>query len=491
MNQSLVCDGPAYVLGVDAGGTRTRAVLADATDGRVLGEGVSGPGNALTVPVERVTEHLVEAIGEAVRRVAPGRVVAVAGGFAGAASVRVEGGQGPGKGAVAERGAKERGGVGGNGDSEDERGAQREASASETGPTGVPGLTTAPDPGPDPAHTPDLATNPGPAPTSTPRSASVQAPDEEPGRLRARAALTEALGRLGIPVPPISIHSDIEAAFAGAPGHPADGLALIAGTGSVAARVRDRVLVATSGGDGWLLGDDGSGFWIGRRAVRAALRAADGRGCPTSLVAAVGRALGMPEGVLPPRGWEDAPEMPGAEGESIAPPGAAGVEAGRRGQGASSEVVGVEGEALASGERAAGAPQRRDGVGDDAGHAPSPYRWGLAQRAAYRAHLLPAVMERRPTDLAAHAPLVTRAADEGDEVARRILEEAAAALVETVLALTPTPGEPLVVTGGLLAPDGPLLGRLTERLTPLGLTISPVVDGSAGAVALARIETRS
>ncbi|WP_199831986.1 hypothetical protein [Streptomyces acidiscabies] len=97
------------------------------------------------------------------------------------------------------------------------------------------------------------------------------------------------------------------------------------------------------------------------------------------------------------------------------------------------------------------------------------------------------MMERRPTDLAAHAPLVTRAADEGDEVARQILQEAAAALVETVAALSPRPGEPLVVTGGLLAPNGPLLAPLTEHLTPLGLTISPVVDGSAGAVALARI----
>nr|WP_193555483.1 hypothetical protein [Streptomyces sp. ST1020] len=137
-------------------------------------------------------------------------------------------------------------------------------------------------------------------------------------------------------------------------------------------------------------------------------------------------------------------------------------------------------------------PRRRDGVDDAARHpaeapAPDSYRWSLAQRAAYRAYLLPAVMERRPTDLAAHAPLVTRAADEGDEVARQILDEAAAALVETVMALAPEPGEPLVVTGGLLAPDGPLLAPLIEHLAPLGLTVSPVVDGSAGAVALARI----
>nr|WP_246562385.1 BadF/BadG/BcrA/BcrD ATPase family protein [Streptomyces roseirectus] len=377
MNQVLVCDeGPAYVLGVDAGGTRTRAVLADAADGRPLAEGASGPGNALTVPVERVTAHLTEAIGAALRGAAvPGRVVAVAGGFAGAASVRAAP---PG----------------------------REAGDAEDAGEGTSNGSTRAD---------------APAP---------QDPAEEPGRRHARAALTAALAHLGVPLPPITIHSDIEAAFAGAPGHPAAGLALIAGTGSVAARVEGRVLVATSGGDGWLLGDEGSGFWIGRRAVRAALRAADGRGEPTTLVTSVGRALGIPQALLPPQ-----------TSDHLASP-----------------------------------------------HPSSP--WPLSHRAAYRAHLLPAVMERRPTDLAAHAPLVTRAADDGDEVARQILREAAAALVETVAALSPRPGEPLVVTGGLLAPAGPLLTPLTEHLAPLGLTIAPVTDGSAGAVALARLAAK-
>lgn len=56
----------ALVVGLDAGGTRTRAVLASAADGRPLGEGVAGPGNALTVPVPQLTEHLVEALARAV-----------------------------------------------------------------------------------------------------------------------------------------------------------------------------------------------------------------------------------------------------------------------------------------------------------------------------------------------------------------------------------------------------------------------------------------
>src|SRR5690606_10204229 len=39
-----------------------------------------------------------------------------------------------------------------------------------------------------------------------------------------------------------------------------------------------------AGGWGYLLGDEGSGYWIGREALRAALRAEDGRGPATALV---------------------------------------------------------------------------------------------------------------------------------------------------------------------------------------------------------------
>ncbi|MEU1168294.1 hypothetical protein ABZ372_52280, partial [Streptomyces sp. NPDC005921] len=47
-----------WVVGIDAGGTRTRAVLADARDGRPLGEGAAGPGNALTVPGPRLASRV-------------------------------------------------------------------------------------------------------------------------------------------------------------------------------------------------------------------------------------------------------------------------------------------------------------------------------------------------------------------------------------------------------------------------------------------------
>lgn len=46
------------------------------------------------------------------------------------------------------------------------------------------------------------------------------------------------------------------------------------------------------GGHGFLLGDEGGGYWIGRQAVSAALRAADGTGPPTALDALVRNAFG-------------------------------------------------------------------------------------------------------------------------------------------------------------------------------------------------------
>ncbi|MFF4014935.1 N-acetylglucosamine kinase [Streptomyces sp. NPDC001843] len=327
MNSDLNQD---LVVGLDAGGTRTRAVLAAADDGRPLGEGTAGPGNALTVPVPQLSEHLAEAVGRAVPEPRRGRVVAVAGGFAGAS-----------------------------------RGAA-----------------------------------------------------DEPGRLRARSALTTALERLGITAASVEVYSDIEAAFAAAPGSPADGLALVAGTGAVAARISRRLCTATAGGDGWLLGDDGSGFWLGRAAVRAALRMADGRGGETVLAASVGRALGLPGDVLP-----------------------------------------------------------RPGAG----------AWSRAGREAYRRHLLPAVMAPPPVHLARFAPLVTEAARDGDAVAEELLEEAAAHLAATLLALAPRPRERIVATGGLLGPDGPLTAPLTARLRLLGLSLDWVADGARGAVGLARL----
>lgn len=302
MNES----GIQWVVGVDAGGTRTRARLADAATGRVLGEGAGGPGNALSVAPDALVRHL----GEALRGALPpggGTAAAVVGGFAG-------------------------GGPGG-------------------------------------------------------------------GRERAHAALTEALALVGVRAGRVEVRGDADIAFAGGAGNPADGLVLIAGTGAAAARVADRRQIRAADGDGWLLGDAGSGFWLGREALRAVLRALDGRGPGTALTEVVGELCG-------------------------------GL--------AKEDVV----------------------------------------RFAYGAE---------PVRLAALSPVVVEVAGGGDAVAAALLDRAADELAATVRALGPRSGEPLVTTGALLAPGGPLLARLAARVAGFGVAPEAVPDGLAGAVALARL----
>ncbi|MFJ9813066.1 N-acetylglucosamine kinase [Streptomyces sp. NPDC101158] len=296
------------VIGIDAGGTRTRARLADAATGRTLGEGTGGPGNALSVPPDTLARHLAEALRGAVRSGGGGaEAVAVVAGFAG-------------------------GGPGG-------------------------------------------------------------------GRDRALAALGAALVEIGASPERIEVHGDADVAFAAGPGTPADGLVLIAGTGAAGARVAGRRAVRAVDGDGWLLGDAGSGFWLGREALRAVLRALDGRGPATALAVPV--------------------------------------------------------EALCGG-------LTREHV----------------VRYAYAGH---------PVRLAELSPLVVEAAAGGDAPAAALLDRAGDELAATVRALNPIPGEPLVVTGGLLAPGGPLLDRLVARVAPLGLEPAAVPDGLSGAVSLARL----
>jgi N-acetylglucosamine kinase-like BadF-type ATPase len=61
------------------------------------------------------------------------------------------------------------------------------------------------------------------------------------------------------------------------------GLVLISGTGSICYGRDDRNRAARAGGWGHILGDEGSGYWIGRQALRAVLRASDARGPRTAL----------------------------------------------------------------------------------------------------------------------------------------------------------------------------------------------------------------
>jgi len=71
------------------------------------------------------------------------------------------------------------------------------------------------------------------------------------------------------------------------------GLALVCGTGSIAWGRNGAGEIARAGGWGWHVGDEGSGFWIGERAIRAALRASDGRGEKTALTDALLAHFGL------------------------------------------------------------------------------------------------------------------------------------------------------------------------------------------------------
>jgi len=89
---------------------------------------------------------------------------------------------------------------------------------------------------------------------------------------------------------------DLEVAFAAGTPEP-DGTVLVAGTGAAAGSVTGHRLTRTADGHGWLLGDDGSGFWLGREAVRAALRTLDAGEPPGRLVGSVLRELDAAETV--------------------------------------------------------------------------------------------------------------------------------------------------------------------------------------------------
>ncbi|MER8185558.1 BadF/BadG/BcrA/BcrD ATPase family protein [Kitasatospora sp. NPDC094015] len=110
------------------------------------------------------------------------------------------------------------------------------------------------------------------------------------GGLSGSPALSGLWPAAGLPVEP-RLTGDVELAYAAGTSEP-DGTALISGTGAVAAEIRGYAAVRTADGHGWLLGDRGSGYWLGRAAVRTALAAVDRDAVPASgLVAEVIDAL--------------------------------------------------------------------------------------------------------------------------------------------------------------------------------------------------------
>jgi N-acetylglucosamine kinase-like BadF-type ATPase len=87
--------------------------------------------------------------------------------------------------------------------------------------------------------------------------------------------------RIGYKARVLVVNDALVALEAGAPGQP--GVVIISGTGSICYGRNDEGQAARSGGWGYILGDEGSGYWIGRRALAAVVRHADGRGPATTL----------------------------------------------------------------------------------------------------------------------------------------------------------------------------------------------------------------
>lgn len=102
--------------------------------------------------------------------------------------------------------------------------------------------------------------------------------------------LAEALAGIGITAP-FAMKGDLAALFCSGT-HETSGYSLVAGTGATAVRIVDSAEAQTIDGLGWLLGDVGSGFWIGRRVARAVASALDGR-TTTSMVAPTLEVLGI------------------------------------------------------------------------------------------------------------------------------------------------------------------------------------------------------
>ena len=87
--------------------------------------------------------------------------------------------------------------------------------------------------------------------------------------------------RIGLNSRIVIVNDALIALETGAPGEP--GVVIISGTGLDCVRTERQNEAARSGGWGYVLGDEGSGYWIGRAALRAVLRAADLRGSRTVL----------------------------------------------------------------------------------------------------------------------------------------------------------------------------------------------------------------
>ncbi len=116
--------------------------------------------------------------------------------------------------------------------------------------------------------------------------------------------LGATLAERGLPTPVVLLSDLLGAYFSGSSAP--EGSVMIVGTGAVAARVSGGQLSTVRDGLGWLLGDTGSGFWIGHQVARAVAADLEGRGTPTALTERVLQQL------------RDVARRPGPRGADVA-----------------------------------------------------------------------------------------------------------------------------------------------------------------------------
>ncbi|WP_342775075.1 N-acetylglucosamine kinase [Nonomuraea diastatica] len=247
---------------------------------------------------------------------------------------------------------------------------------------------------------------------------------------------------------------DVPIAYAAGSPEP-DGSLLLSGTGAVAARIAGFELGVVADGLGWLLGDAGSGFWIGREAAKAVVDAFD-RGLPVAALdhtapdadrdpapdAEANRRPGSGAGA-------DREPAPGTGTDREPAPGASGAGAG------SGLLVALVGEHFLGDERPAAPRAVADRI----------------VRLAQADHMR----------LAKLASLVSRAASEGDPLATGIVREAAGHLVATLRRVHAS--GPVVLAGSVLTSPGPVRQTVTELLA--GEQVTTAGDAASAAAWLA------
>jgi N-acetylglucosamine kinase-like BadF-type ATPase len=98
--------------------------------------------------------------------------------------------------------------------------------------------------------------------------------------------------RMGFRANTVIVNDALIALVAGAGTSP--GVVVVSGTGSIAYGVSHHGVAARAGGFGPELADEGSGYWIGRRALAAVMRDTDGRGPRTALTRLVLEHFSLP-----------------------------------------------------------------------------------------------------------------------------------------------------------------------------------------------------